>query len=169
MPTGNDEEVVWINLEIAEDLCYRIARQLSEDADEPMPAFRTAQRGRLEASLSAPRSPFEDYDPYPGLEEKAAVLLHRLTKNHPFPNGNKRFATASYLLFLALNGWWPRMSKDELIELVEEVAASDSDAHREVVAEVASLTADRLVPVEQADRAALDFPRRLGRGNISLQ
>jgi death-on-curing family protein len=42
-------------------------------------------------------------DFYPTIEEKAAVLLYLITKNHAFADGNKRIAAASMLLFLNAN------------------------------------------------------------------
>lgn len=47
---------------------------------------------------------FGNEDVYPTLEEKAAMLLYLVTKNHAFADGNKRIAAASFLLFLEQNG-----------------------------------------------------------------
>lgn len=44
----------------------------------------------------------EDF--YPSLEEKAAMLLYLVTKNHSFVDGNKRIAAGCFLLFLERNG-----------------------------------------------------------------
>ena len=43
----------------------------------------------------------EDF--YPSLEEKAAMLLYLVTKNHSFVDGNKRIAAGCFLLFLDRN------------------------------------------------------------------
>jgi death-on-curing family protein len=42
-------------------------------------------------------------DFYPTIEEKAAMLLYLITKNHSFVDGNKRIAAACFLLFLERN------------------------------------------------------------------
>ena len=42
-------------------------------------------------------------DFYPTIEEKAAMLLYLITKNHSFVDGNKRIAAACFLLFLDRN------------------------------------------------------------------
>jgi len=42
-------------------------------------------------------------DFYPTIEEKAAMLLYLITKNHSFVDGNKRIAAACFLLFLDQN------------------------------------------------------------------
>lgn len=47
---------------------------------------------------------FGEEDFYPSLEEKAAMLLYLITKNHSFVDGNKRIAAACFLLFLERNG-----------------------------------------------------------------
>ncbi|MBF0117847.1 MAG: virulence protein RhuM/Fic/DOC family protein [Desulfobacterales bacterium] len=41
---------------------------------------------------------------YPSIEEKAAVLLYLIVKNHSFSDGNKRIAAALFLYFLNKNG-----------------------------------------------------------------
>ncbi len=46
---------------------------------------------------------FGDQDVYPTLEEKAAMLLYLITKNHAFADGNKRIGAACFLLFLEKN------------------------------------------------------------------
>jgi len=44
-----------------------------------------------------------DEDFYTTIEEKAAMLLYLITKNHSFVDGNKRIAAACFLLFLEKN------------------------------------------------------------------
>lgn len=46
---------------------------------------------------------FGNEDVYPTLEEKAAMLLYLITKNHAFIDGNKRIAASCFLLFLERN------------------------------------------------------------------
>ncbi len=41
---------------------------------------------------------------YPSVEEKAAMLLYLVTKNHSFSDGNKRIAATLFLWFLQNNG-----------------------------------------------------------------
>ena len=43
---------------------------------------------------------FGGIDLYPSVEEKAAMLLYLVTKNHSFSDGNKRIAAALFLWFL---------------------------------------------------------------------
>jgi len=46
---------------------------------------------------------FAGQDLYPSLEEKAAMLLYFIGKNHSFVDGNKRIAAACFLYFLEKN------------------------------------------------------------------
>ncbi len=41
---------------------------------------------------------------YPSVEQKAAMLLYLVTKNHSFSDGNKRIAVTLFLWFLLNNG-----------------------------------------------------------------
>jgi death-on-curing protein len=59
--------------------------------------------GLAASALAAPFAGFGDQDAYPTLEHKAAVLLERLARNHPLPDGNKRVAFAMTIDFLANN------------------------------------------------------------------
>lgn len=47
---------------------------------------------------------FGEIDCYPSVEEKAALLLYLVVKNHSFIDGNKRIAAACFLYFLNKNG-----------------------------------------------------------------
>ena len=42
--------------------------------------------------------------PIPSIEEKAAMLLYLVTKNHSFSDGNKRIAATLFLWFMQNNG-----------------------------------------------------------------
>jgi prophage maintenance system killer protein len=44
-----------------------------------------------------------DQDIYPSMEEKAAILLYLIVKNHAFVDGNKRIGAACFLHFLNQN------------------------------------------------------------------
>ncbi|MGB2851757.1 MAG: type II toxin-antitoxin system death-on-curing family toxin [Solirubrobacterales bacterium] len=66
---------------------------------------RVAKLDLADSALHAPQAGFGDEDFYPDFVEKAAVLLVRLAKNHPLPDGNKRAAWVSLRVFIELNGW----------------------------------------------------------------
>lgn len=54
-------------------------------------------------------------DIYPSIEEKAAMLLYLIVKNHAFIDGNKRIAAACFLLFLERNGMLFTSSGDAVV------------------------------------------------------
>jgi death-on-curing protein len=58
---------------------------VSEERLARLPRIRLA-----ESALAAPFAGLGEEDAYPTLELKAAVLLERLVRNHPLPDGNKR-------------------------------------------------------------------------------
>ena len=67
-----------------------------------------------DSALHAPQAGFGDTDFYPdpfdpNPFDRAAVLVCRLSWNHPLPDGNKRAAWASLLMFVEMNGgcWEP--------------------------------------------------------------
>jgi prophage maintenance system killer protein len=76
---------------------------------------------------------FNGQDLYTSIEEKAAVLLYLVVKNHAFVDGNKRIVAASFLLFLRknyllyTNRGLPIISQDALASLTLFVAASKPD------------------------------------------
>ncbi|WP_026629748.1 RhuM family protein [Dyadobacter alkalitolerans] len=57
----------------------------------------------FQSSIAQIGKGFGDFDFYPSIEEKAAVLLYLIIKNHSFIDGNKRIAAACFLLFLDVN------------------------------------------------------------------
>ena len=57
-----------------------------------------------DSALHAPAAGFGDTEFSPDFTDKAAVLLVRLAKNHPLPDGNKRAAWVAMRLFVEING-----------------------------------------------------------------
>jgi death-on-curing protein len=82
-----------------------------------------------DSALHAPAAGFGDDDFYPDFIDKAAVLLVRLARNHPLPDGNKRAAWVSLRLFVDINNWrWdPTPSIDDAETAVLAVASGDWD------------------------------------------
>lgn len=69
--------------------------------------IKAARVELADSALHAPSVGFGDEDFYPDVFDKAAVLTCRLAWNHPLPDGNKRAAWATLVLFLDLNdGIW---------------------------------------------------------------
>ena len=72
-------------------------------------------------------------DLYPSIEEKAAMLLYLVVKNHSFVDGNKRIAATLFLWFLQNNGILyhmdgsKRISDASLVALTLMIAESQTD------------------------------------------
>ena len=66
--------------------------------------FGNEKDDSFKSSIGQIYQTFDRKDLYPSVEEKAAMLLYLVTKNHSFTDGNKRIAAALFLWFLNNNG-----------------------------------------------------------------
>ncbi len=91
--------------------------------------MKVADLGLADSALHAPSAAFGDREFYEDFVDKAAVLVVRLARNHPLPDGNKRAAWVSMRMFIAMNGWsWSRRPElDEGEETVLAIAAGEFD------------------------------------------
>ena len=58
-----------------------------------------------DSALHAPSASFAGEEFHPDFVDKAAVMVVRLAKNHPLPDGNKRAAWASLQVFVEVKEW----------------------------------------------------------------
>ena len=70
----------------------------------------------FKSSINTIYQTFDDQDLYPSIEEKGAMLLYLVTKNHSFSDGNKRIAAFLFLWFLEKNGILYKADGTKLIE-----------------------------------------------------
>ncbi|MBK5721109.1 virulence protein RhuM/Fic/DOC family protein [Dysgonomonas sp. Marseille-P4677] len=68
------------------------------------------------SSINTIYQTFGGEDLYPSIEEKAAMLLYLVVKNHSFSDGNKRIAAFFFLWFLENNGILYKPNGSKLIE-----------------------------------------------------
>lgn len=66
--------------------------------------FGNEKDDSFKSSIGQIYQTFSGVDLYPSVEEKAAMLLYLVTKNHSFSDGNKRIAATLFLWFLNGNG-----------------------------------------------------------------
>lgn len=66
--------------------------------------FGREKDGGFDSAINQIKQGFGEQDVYPSIEEKAAMLLYLVIKNHAFVDGNKRIAAGCFLLFLERNG-----------------------------------------------------------------
>lgn len=82
---------------------------------------------------------------YPSVEEKAAMLLYLVTKNHSFSDGNKRIAATLFLWFLNNNGilyredGTKRLADNMLVALTLMIAESKTEEKDVMVKVVVNL------------------------------
>lgn len=82
---------------------------------------------------------------YPSIEEKAAMLLYLVTKNHSFSDGNKRIAATLFLWFLNNNGilyrkdGTKRLADNTLVALTLMIAESKTEEKDVMVKVVVNL------------------------------
>ena len=65
--------------------------------------FAVPKDDSFESSIGQIYQSFDGQDCYPSLEEKAAMLLYLIVKNHSFIDGNKRIGASCFLYFLDKN------------------------------------------------------------------
>ena len=86
---------------------------------------RISRSDLLDSALHAPQAGFGTTDFFPTLIEKAAVLCIRIARNHPLPDGNKRLAWMSMMVFLELNGKTFNTSEEDAVTTMLAVAAGE--------------------------------------------
>ena len=99
--------------------------------------------GLLESALARPRATVFGSDAYPGLDAKAAALLHSLARNHALIDGNRRLALAATIAFNGVNGRRLRLTNDEAYELIMSVAEGKLDSVDDIAAVLATATRPR--------------------------
>lgn len=88
---------------------------------------------------------FDGQELYPSIEEKAAMLLYLVTKNHSFSDGNKRIAATLFLWFMDRNGilYTPeghkRIADNTLVALTLMIAESRTEEKDVMVKVVVNL------------------------------
>jgi prophage maintenance system killer protein len=93
----------------------------------------------FESAINQIKQGFGKKDAYPTIEEKAAMLLYLVVKNHAFVDGNKRIAAACFLLFLKQN---------ELLYNAENHAIISNEALASLTLFVAASKADEMETVK---------------------
>ena len=94
---------------------------------EPEQVAELPNIGLADSALAVPRAAFGDHEAYPTLIEKAAILVERLARNHPLPDGNKRCAFLALERFLTVNDQpIPDPVSDVDVPMMERIAAGEA-------------------------------------------
>ena len=107
--------------------------------------FGNEKDDSFKSSIGQIYQTFGGNDLYPSVEEKAAMLLYLVTKNHSFSDGNKRIAATLFLWFLNNNGILyrtdgsKRLADNTLVALTLMIAESKTEEKDVMVKVVVNL------------------------------
>lgn len=107
--------------------------------------FGNEKDNSFKSSIGQIYQTFGGKDLYPSVEEKAAMLLYLVTKNHSFSDGNKRIAATLFLWFMQNNGILynndgsKRISNGTLVALTLMIAESRPEEKDVIVKVVVNL------------------------------
>ena len=107
--------------------------------------FGVEKDASFHSSIGQIYQTWDGKDLYPSIEEKAAMLLYLVVKNHSFVDGNKRIAATLFLWFMQNNGilYRPdgtkRISDASLVALTLMIAESHTEEMDTMVKVVVSL------------------------------
>ena len=93
----NEKEAVRISEEEFLQVIDKMKSEFSSDV------FANPKDKSFSSSVNQIYQTFDSQELYPTLEEKAAMLLYLITKNHSFSDGNKRIAASCFLYFMDKN------------------------------------------------------------------
>lgn len=116
---------------------YELIESMKTEFNSPI--FGIKKDKGFESAIRQIEKGMDHQDFYRSVEEKAAVLLYLITKNHAFTDGNKRIAAACFLLFLKANNllYTPdghkTISDDALAALTLFTAASKPEEMETVI------------------------------------
>ena len=80
--------------------------------------------GLLDSAVHRPQATVFGTDAYPDLDQKAAVLLESLVRNHALIDGNKRIGWLATMVFYGLNNIELEAPDDDAYDLVIAIASS---------------------------------------------
>lgn len=107
--------------------------------------FGNEKDDSFKSSIGQIYQTFGGVDLYPSVEEKAAMILYLVTKNHSFSDGNKRIAATLFLWFLNGNGilynedGTKRIADNTLVALTLMIAESRTEEKDTMVKVIVNL------------------------------
>lgn len=143
------------SLEIGKTTCEEPFRATYDNATEAIRMlkerfggsrwFANEKDDSFKSSIGQIYQTFGGQDLYPSVEEKAAMLLYLVVKNHSFSDGNKRIAAMLFLWFLDKNGilysadGHKRIADNTLVALTLMIAESRTEEKDVMVKVVVNL------------------------------
>jgi death-on-curing family protein len=118
------DEVTFLSVEDVEGIHWILVEDFSRSRDPIFPPG-VKDRSLLASAVNRPRTSLGGESKYPTVVMAAAALLHAITCNHAFHNGNKRTALVATLSFLDRNGYLLNAEDDEVFDFVVSIASHD--------------------------------------------
>ena len=87
---------------ISKEEFLEVVNEMKSDFESDV--FAVPKDESFESSVNQIYQTFDGAELYPSLEEKAAMLLYLIVKNHSFTDGNKRIGASCFLYFMNKNG-----------------------------------------------------------------
>ena len=87
---------------ISKEEFLKVIKEMKSDFESDV--FAVEKDESFESSVNQIYQTFDGVELYPSLEEKAAMLLYLIVKNHSFTDGNKRIGASCFLYFMNKNG-----------------------------------------------------------------
>ncbi len=143
-------EINYLNIKLMEKICHRLAVDVFNTKNDPIPPFKDHTMQLLDSALNLPKHTFDGKELYPTLIDKAAILYYALNKNHPFRNGNKRISTVSLLVFLYINNYWLDTGINEMVQKTLYVSVSESTKNEEVIDNIKKWIKEHLIKVSKS-------------------
>lgn len=81
--------------------------------------------GLLDSAAHRPTTSLYGEDAYPLVDDKTAVLLESIVRNHSLIDGNKRLGWLAMIVFYGLNGIALDVADDDAYDLVIAVASGE--------------------------------------------
>lgn len=107
--------------------------------------FANEKDDSFKSSIGQIYQTWDGIELYPSVEEKAAMLLYLVTKNHSFSDGNKRIAAMLFLWFMERNGILyrvdgsKRIADNTLVALTLMIAESRTDEKDVIIKVIVNL------------------------------
>jgi death-on-curing family protein len=137
---------------------HEALEQAFAETSDPVTPPGVRDETLLESAVHRPETSLGGESKYPSAEMVAAALLHSLTHNHPFFNGNKRTALVAMLVSLDRNGLLLTCDEQTLFRYVLRVAQHRVVASRRVsmadheVLAIAQWISENSRPLTRGDR-----------------
>ena len=89
--------------------------------------------GNLDMCVNTPKLEIYGTEIYKTIQEKAASLLNKILKLHPFLDGNKRTGFTATDVFLDLNGYILKVNKVEAINTCLKIADCSMEMNQTIL------------------------------------